>query len=130
MSKSNKPSKTEPERDENREERISMEIVDAHDKEERVMGWYCYLDDSLKFPFLTHCIRQRPISPLRNGDEVQVVGMAPQDECEKEMFVEALWEHKRTLAVPLSQLKVVHGDKGTQQAIEDWRYWVVMGYEF
>lgn len=50
MAKSKKPSKTETKRDENREERISMEIVvDAHDKEERVMGWYCYLDDSDPF---------------------------------------------------------------------------------
>jgi hypothetical protein len=46
------------------------------------------------------------------------------------MLVETPWEHKRTLAVPLSQLKVVHGDVETQQAVEDWRYWVEMGYEF
>jgi hypothetical protein len=32
--------------------------------------------------------------------------------------------------VPLSQLKVVHGDEETQQAVEDWHYWVEMGYEF
>jgi hypothetical protein len=32
--------------------------------------------------------------------------------------------------VPLSQLKVVHGDEETRQAVEDWHYWVEMGYEF
>ena len=105
-------------------------VVDAHDEEERAMGWYYYLEDTLNFPFLTRCISERAISPLRVGDEVEVVGMAPEDECEKEMFVETPWEHKRTLAVPLSQLKVVHGDDETQQAVEDWHYWVEMGYEF
>jgi len=56
--------------------------------------------------------------------------MASEDECEKEMFVETPWEQKRTLAVPLSQLKVVHGDDETQQAVEDWHYWVGMKYQF
>ena len=129
MAKSKKPGK--PKRDETREKRISMEIVvDAYNEEERATGWYCYLEEKLDFPFLTRCIRERPISPLRVGDEVEVVGMAPEDECEREMFVETPWEHKRTLAVPLSQLEVVHGDEETKQAVEDWHYWVGMGYEF
>ena len=45
------------------------------------MGWYSYLEDKLSFPFLTRCINERAISPLRVGDEVEVVGMAPEDEC-------------------------------------------------
>ena len=107
MAKSKEPKK--PKRDETREERISMEIVvDAHDKEEQAMGWYYYLEDKLDFPFLTRCIKERAFSPLRVGDEVEVVGMAPADECAREMFVETPWEHKRTLAVPLSQLKLRH----------------------
>jgi len=131
MAKSKKPSKTETKRDENREERISIEIVmDAHDKERRFMGWYFYLEDKLNFPYQTRCINERAISPLRIGEDVQVVGMAPEDECEREMFVETLWKHKRTLAVPLSQVNMVHGDKATQQAVEDWHYRVEMGYEF
>ena len=82
MAKSKKPKK--PKRDETREERISMEIVvDAYNEEERAMGWYCYLEDKLTFPFLTRCINERAISPLRVGDEVEVVGMAPEDECER-----------------------------------------------
>ena len=129
MGKARKPKK--PKRDEAREDRISMEIVvDAHDKEEQAMGWYYYLEDKLTFPFLTRCINQRATSPLRVGDEVEVVGMAPEDECGQEMLVETPWEQKRSLAVPLSQLKVVHGDEETQQAVEDWHYWVEMGYEF
>jgi Calcium binding len=131
MAKSKKPRKTKPQRDEIREERISMEIVvDAHGAEERAMGWYCYLEDKLTFPFLTRCIRDRPTSPLRVGDEVEVVSLAPEDECQREMIVETPWEHKRTLAAPLSQLKVVRGNEETQQAVEDWHYGVEMGYEF
>jgi hypothetical protein len=92
-----------PKRDETREKRIEMEIVvDAHDGEERAMGWYYYLEDKLSFPFLTHCIQRRATSPLRVGDEVHVVGMAPENECASEIFVETPWEPDWTLAVPLS----------------------------
>ncbi len=129
MAKSKEPKK--PKRDEEREERILMEIVvDAHDEDERAMGWFYYLDDKLTFPFLARCISERASSPLRVGDEVEIVGMGPADECQREMFVETPWEHKGSLAVPLSQLKVVNGDAETQQAVEDWHYWVGMGYEF
>src|SRR5690349_5317312 len=63
-----------PKRDEAREERISMEIVvDGYDEGERAMGWYYYLEDKLHFPFLTRCVQERAISPLRVGDEVEVV---------------------------------------------------------
>jgi hypothetical protein len=56
--------------------------------------------------------------------------MAPEDECRREMLVEMPWEQKRTLAVPLSQLEVIDADEETRQAVEDWHYWVAMGYEF
>ena len=39
-------------------------VVDAHDEEERAMGWYSYLEETLDFPFLTHCINERAISPF------------------------------------------------------------------
>jgi hypothetical protein len=118
-------------KDQEREERIVMEIVvDAYEPEERAMGWYYYLQGQLQFPFLTHCVARRAISPLRIGDEVEVVDMAPEEECKHEMFVLMPWE-RVTLAVPLSQLKVAdHVDEETQQAVEDWRYWIERGYQF
>ncbi len=117
--------------DPEREERIMMEIVvDAYGREERAMGWYYYLEGQLQFPFLTHCTAERAISPLRVGDEVEVVGLAPEEECEHEVFVTMPWE-RRTLAVPLSQLEAAsHVDEETRQAVEDWQYWVERGYEF
>ena len=118
------------EKDDIREDRIAMEIVvDAYDEQERALGWYYYLDEQLHFPFLTRCIARRAISPLQVGDEVEVLSMAPEEECEREMFVMMRWE-KEGLAVPLSQLKVVHADEPTRKAVEDWHYWVGRGYQF
>jgi hypothetical protein len=118
------------ERNEEREERIIMEIVvDAYDPEERAMGWYYYLQETMQFPFTATCISKRRISPLKEGATVEVVDMAPADECEQEMFVEIEWEGD-TLAVPLIQLEATEADAETQQAIADWHYWVNQGYEF
>ena len=115
--------------DEEREQRIHMEIIaDAYGPEEQAMGWYYYLEEHLRFPFLTICIARRATSPLRVGDEVEVIGMAPEEECEHQMFVLMRWE-RETLAVPLSQLKVMHGEGLTQQAVEDWYYWTTQGYQ-
>jgi hypothetical protein len=131
MARSRKPNKTKPKRDEEREQRITMEIiVDCYDDAERAMGWYYYLEDKLHVPFSTRCVKERATSPLRVGDEVEVVAMASEDECMREILVEMPWEHRRTLAVPLSQLEVVHGDESTRQAVEDWHYWTAMGYGF
>ncbi|MEL7062764.1 MAG: calcium-binding protein, partial [Bacteroidota bacterium] len=105
-------------------------VVDAYDPEERAMGWYCYLNDTLQFPFLATCQSQRQISPLKVGETVKVTGMADVNECEREMFVTIRWRDD-TLAVPLSQLDPGElDDDDTVQAVEDWLYWVAMGYQF
>ena len=119
--------KTDPER----EHRISMEIVvDAYDEQERAMGWYYYLQDQLQFPFTATCITARAISPLKVKDEGEGIGMPGEDECAHEMFVTIRWE-KKGLAVPLSQIEPITatGDE-TIEAVDDWHYWVKMGYEF
>jgi len=72
--------------DEMREQRIAMEaVVDAHDSGERAMGWYYYLDGKMKVPFKARCRSVRSISVLKVKDEVEVLGMAPEEECESEM---------------------------------------------
>jgi Calcium binding len=117
-------------KDEEREDRIHMEIiVDAYGPGEQAMGWYYYLDDTFQFPFSARCVVGRPTSPLDLGDKVEIVGMAPAEECEHEMFV-LIQRKKRQLAVPLMQLEGIQVDEETQQAIEDWHYWVKRGYEF
>jgi hypothetical protein len=120
---------TRPPENEEREERIQMEIVvDAHDSQEQAMGWYYYLEEKLQFPFKARCIAERATSPLDVGDQVEVIELASADDCEHEMFV-LIGRKSRQLAVPLSQLEGLQVDEQTQQAIEDWHYWVNQGYE-
>jgi len=107
--------KTKSRKNTDREERIAMEmIVDAYGPEEQAMGWYFYLEDNLQFPFTARCIAKRVISPLQVEDEVEVVGVAPEEECENEMFVTIRWE-KGDLAVPLSRLVAI---RSTDQQTE------------
>ncbi len=117
-------------KDPKRERRITMEIVvDCYGPDEQAMGWYYYLEEKLEFPFTAVCIAERAISPLRRGDEVEVLEMAPAGECRHEMFVGVHWEC-RPLAVPLSQLRPIGAtDKQTKEAVADWHYWVAQSYE-
>ena len=103
-------------------------VVDANGPEEQAMGWYYYIADTMNFPFSARCVARRTISPLELGDEVEVVDIAPAEECEHEMFVMIRWK-SRQLAVPLMQLEGIEVDEETQQVIEDWQYWVNRGYE-
>ena len=93
------------------------------------MGWFGYLEDQLQFPFTAHCITKRAISPLRVGDEVEVISVAPEEECEREVFVMIRWE-RDGLGVPLSQLKPAAADDETVRAVADWHYWIARGYRF
>ena len=107
-------------KDEEREERINMEIVvDANGPEEQAMGWYYYLADTMNFPFSARCVARCTISPLELGEEVEVVEIPPAEECEHEMFVMIRWK-SRKLTVPLIQLEGIDVDEEMQQAIEDW----------
>ena len=119
-----------PKEDNERECRISMEVVvDAHDSDERAMGWYYYVTDGCQFPFVARCVEKRRTSPLEMNDEVEVTGTAPAEDCEKELFVDIKWE-ERVLAVPLSQLDGINVDDETKNIIDDWHYWMKRGYEF
>ena len=116
-----------------REDRIFLEIVvDAYDESERAMGWYYYLQDVLEFPFKASCISRRATSPLEVGNEVEVSGLAPEDDCMSEIyvFVKHGKKSKSQLAVPLAQLACLSEHAETCQAVEDWHYWVARGYEY
>ena len=120
-----------PDKDEEREERIIMEVVvDAYDTEERAMGWYYYIAETIQFPFSAKCKSRRATSPLKIGDTVKVIEIAEASECQREIFVSIRWGDD-TLAIPLSQIEIVEAeDDEAIQAIEDWHYWMEMGYEF
>lgn len=119
-----------PKRNPAREKRITHEIgVDAYDSEERALAWYYYLDDNLTFPFQAQCLRPRAISPLKKGETVEVVGLAPEADCMREIVVLAKWQGRK-LGLPLSQLESLKTAAKTKEAVKDWQYWVEVGYAF
>jgi hypothetical protein len=118
------------EKDAVREERISMEaVVDAYGPEEQAMGWYCYLDDKISFPFDAVCIAANKRAPLALGEQINVIRMAGEDYCQHDMYVDISWKGK-VLAIPLSQIKPLVIDEDSLEAIEDWHYWIKQGYVF
>ena len=115
---------TRTERDEERDERIEMEIiVDTYSPEEQAMGWYAYLADTIDFPFEARCLTEREESPLEEGETARVVGMSPTDPTLSQIFVTIEWLD-RELGVPLKQLEPVEASSTTEQAIADWHYWL------
>ena len=122
--------------DEVREERILMDVVvDAHDTEERAMGWYHYLADKIVFPFVAECIAVDRRSPLELGERVTVLQMSGEDYCEHEIYVDVSWNEK-VLAVALAQIKPLYDqedddvNEDAAEAISDWHYWKARAYKF
>jgi hypothetical protein len=119
-----------PKRDPVREDRIQNEaIVDVYGAEEQAMSWYYYLENKIRFPFQAKCIAAKAVSPLLKGETVEVRAMAPEEACASDMLVLIRWQG-RTMAIPLSQLQALTGNKATNEAIADWHYWVAQGYCF
>jgi hypothetical protein len=113
-----------------RENRIDMEIVvDAYDSYERLTGWVCSIEDTVNNNVRCRCYKTRSMSPLVVGEEVDVLSIAPFDDCESEMFVVVKWNNRK-LAVPLEQLEPISGDPKAIEIIEDWLYWCLMEYAF
>lgn len=109
--------------DKERDERIVNEvIVDAYTAEEQALGWYYYLERKMTVPVQARCVEERTISPLKEGEEVRVCGMADEEDCTSEMFVRIEWMD-RELGVPLRQLELIDADSDTREAVADWHYW-------
>ena len=117
-----------PRKDSAREDRIRNEaVVDAYGPEEQALGWYYYLENKIRFPFQAQCTAVNVVSPLKKGETVEVVRMAPEDACAHDMLVLVRWQGRK-MAVPLSQLTAVGPDESTEEAIGDWHYWGKQGY--
>lgn len=107
-----------------RDRRISEQIlVDTYSDEEVSMSWRCYLEDTIESPFTAVCIKKLAISPLKKGEIIKVLGIAPEDKYIADIFVITEWQ-KHKFGVPLVQLKPVKANTETKQAIEDWRYYM------
>ncbi len=111
------------ETDEERNRRIRREILtDAYTADEMAISWCYHLEREMSFPFQARCIKERTISPLREEEEVPVVGMTDEVVSSSEMFVLVEWMD-REFGVPLSQLEVLDADSDTRKAVDDWHYW-------
>jgi len=103
MAMPREPKKTKPKRDEEREERISMEIiVDAHDEEERAMGWY-WADENLGL----HKLRAHPGFVARFSPP-----------CEQRFFRPCFFAFQMACSCHLS----VATDTVSNKL---WRYWIL-----
>lgn len=115
--------------DKAREKRIDFEIVvDAYNETERAMGWYCYLQDCLQMPFAA-IRRSAQSTPTPEGLKVEVLEMAPEDDCMAEIHV-LIKQGDLQLIVPLGQLECQSANEETCQAVADWHYWQARGYEY
>lgn len=120
--------------DEVRENRIKNEItVDAVDKEDRAMGWYYYLDECLNFPFNAKWTKKGRKGTTPKEKVVEVVGMAMEDECMRDMVVEVVeinGSEEDVFTAKLKDLQVLETDEETMEALSDWYYWLGRGYKF
>ena len=104
-------------------------IANAYDSEERAMGWYYYLTDTVSFPFSAECIAVNKRNPLELSEKVTVLQISSADYCENEIYVDVSWKDK-ILAIPLAQLNPLDANEDSIEAIGDWHYWLEQGYTF
>lgn len=98
--------------DDKREERITGDIlVDIYEDYEVPLGWYYYLERTLNFPFpaLWQTASQKGKG---KGAQVEVVGMAEEEECSSEMVCEVAFEGD-VFSVPLINLFAPEADEKT-----------------
>jgi hypothetical protein len=110
-----------------REDRIHNEAIVDAGPDEQALSWYYYLENKIRFPFQAKCQSAAVVSPLKKGETVEVVRMAPDDVCAHDMLVLVRWQGRK-MAVPLAQLTATGPDESTAEALGDWHYWVAQGY--
>ncbi len=108
--------------DPKREHRIDYEVIaDCYNEEEQSLGWYYYLENKCTFPFQ---------ALLKNKKIVEITSMAPEEDCEKEMYVYAKFEDDELPIVLFDITPLSSTNEKTKEAIEDWHYWIKQGYQF
>ena len=84
-----------PRKDPVRDDRIHEEAIVDAGPEEQAMGWYYYLENKISFPFTAKCAVSKITSPLAKGEIVEVLRMAPEDACMKDMVVLVRWQGRK-----------------------------------
>jgi hypothetical protein len=98
-------------------------IVDCYDEYEVSMGWYYYMEESLKFPF-TATAEQKMADGKIKLTEIKVTGLASDEEgfMGKDFAFEMLkGEHFSNIWY--SKLSQINGDDETLEALAVWDYW-------
>lgn len=116
-----------------REHRIDYEIVvDAYNEDERALGWYYYLQNKITFPFLAKWLKKSRKTSAIVEKEVEVLGMASEDDCLRDMYVEVAYidEKDDTFTANISDIEAINADQNTQEALADWQYWLDQNYDF
>lgn len=111
--------------DPDRENRIAEEVlVDTYDIYEEMAAWEAYLEDRVSFPFQAHW------GDPDSGEEVEVLSFDDNNECDTNIFVKVHYQNgdeADELSVLLVEIVPIEVDEDSQQAIEDWQYWVEKG---
>ncbi|MEB3273786.1 MAG: calcium-binding protein [Prochlorothrix sp.] len=111
--------------DPDRENRIAEEVLlDTDDIYEEREAWEAYLEDNIVFPFQAHW------GDPDTGEVVQVLGFDQENECDTNIFVKVCYQNgdqMDEIDVLLSEVLPIDATEETQQAIEDWQYWVAQG---
>ena len=67
--------------------------------------------------------------PLKVGQELQVLGLASEDDCMAQILV-TVKAGRSKVAVPLDQIDCMSKNEDTCQGVADWHYWRARGYEY
>jgi Calcium binding len=107
---------------------IDYEItVDAYDDEEVSMGWYCFMSETLEFPFKAVATIKK-----RNGTieerTVEVVEDATNgNRFRGETYYVNVDYEGVLMKVEVADLKPINASANTLKAITVWKYWVTQG---
>jgi hypothetical protein len=104
-----------------------MKPLSRQARKSRQWAGFTYLKNRIRFPFEAKRISTDVVSPLRKGESVEVIRMAAEDSCARDIFLLVRWRGRK-MAAPLSQLIPIHPGESTAEAIGDWQYWIGRGY--
>ena len=98
-------------------------IVDCYDEYEVSMGWYYYMEETLKFPFKAKA-KLKKVDGSVKLTEIQVTGLAADEEgfMGNDFDLEILTGGHFS-NIHYSQLSQIKADDETLEAFAIWEYW-------
>lgn len=98
-------------------------IVDCYDEYEASMGWYYYMEETLKFPFKAKAKLKKSDGSVKLT-EIQVTGLAADEEgfMGNDFDLEILTGGHFS-NIHYSQLSQIKADDETLEAFAIWEYW-------